>query len=121
MAEIQTKEQTSWNILAKRAEMLSQLLWGATNAVINYKWERAFANLSGLRELIDCDLKSQTQEELNLLEKQMRNIIASKVSSKETINTLASQVRTYQRKLMACLKNQGYFPIKSDERFLGAK
>jgi len=131
--EIEEKKEVSWNILRERAQYIATLLWRTTNYLAAYKYERAYSSLSGLRELINCDLNETDRTELDILEKKMRYYICQLFKYKNnpngtfddkkriTNNLCSNLVREYQRKLMDCLKKQGYFPLKKDERFLGGK
>lgn len=133
--DTEKREETSWNILSKRADFIANLLWGATTSMISYNWENAFSKLSALRELINCDLKKSERTRLDEIERKTKfycgkwkfllNIVEKnslEIQEFKKINNICSElVKEYQRTIMDDLKELGFFPTKADERFLGGR
>ena len=125
--EINTRDQTSWNLAAAQAQHIFDLLKKSTEAYLKGNLGRWFWHLSALREMINYELKPEEREKLDEIEKGASKFTPTwqkyqtehkdeeaERKSRRALGEYSKTIKKYQRKIMDLLKEMGFFPSKED-------
>ena len=129
----ESREQVAWGIIDKIAGLVFSMVQKSNNAYLNGQINRWYWNLTGLREMINHELKEPEIKNLDafeekitpllmfwrLYEKAINNGIKPKPEVIKNRNLLVVEIKKYQRYLLSLLKEVGYLPRKEDRSFLG--
>jgi len=128
--KIETRRETSWNLASLQSQHISYHMRKATSLFLEGNYGSWFLRLVALSELIRHDLNDSEKKEIDELEKGINikkweqwkklkddGLEISEELSKD-ISRLGAKIKTFQRAVFNNLKKLGYFPQKTDRRFI---
>lgn len=130
--ETKEKQEVSWNISKIHSYHIAEILRRGAAYQLQGNYPERFMAFLTIRELINYGLSEQEIKDLDKLQNEATSLSNTWIDWKENdaldidiekkmeekrlrFQTL---VRDYQRRIMDCLRDLGFFPTKPDKRFV---